>query len=59
MSSIKFTLFADLHYKKGMYIASVADIEQIISSAKANGSSFVLHAGDMCNDYEGDRKSVV
>ncbi len=50
-NKIIFSLFADLHYKKGMYIASVADIEQIFERAERDGADFVAHLGDMCNDY--------
>ena len=52
MESIKFLLFADLHYKKGMYIAGVADLEAVLDRAHTSGASLVLHAGDFCNDYQ-------
>ena len=55
---LKFTVFSDFHYKKMMYIPSVEDMEKIISSAKSCGSSFVLHAGDMCNDYKGSPELI-
>jgi len=58
MEIIKFTLFADFHYKKGMYISPVSDMSEIISSAVASGSDFVLHAGDMCNDYKGSPELI-
>ena len=51
MQRIKFTVFADLHYKKGMYPSSVADLEDIFERAKAADSDLVVHLGDMCNDY--------
>ena len=50
--SIRFALFADLHYKKGMYIAGVADLEAIFKRAKESQAELVLHAGDFCNDYQ-------
>ena len=50
-NTIKFTLFADLHYKKGMYISSVADLQEILDRAKQNNVDFVIHLGDLCNDY--------
>ena len=49
--SITFSLFADLHYKKGMYVASVEDLQKIFRRAEQDGSELVLHLGDMCNDY--------
>ena len=52
VNSIKFSVFADLHYKKSMYIASVADLEAIFERAKESEAEFVLHAGDFCNDYQ-------
>lgn len=48
---ITFSVFADLHYKKGMYVSSVADVKEIFAKAKQNGAELVLHLGDMCNDY--------
>ena len=48
---IKLALFADLHYKKGMYIASVSDMQAILDRAAESNVNFVVHAGDMCNDY--------
>ena len=51
MDKITFTVFADLHYKKGMYVASVKDLQEIFNDAESKGSELVLHLGDMCNDY--------
>lgn len=51
MKEIKFTVFADFHYKKGMYIPSVDDMNKIFDRANESGSDFVIHLGDMCNDY--------
>lgn len=50
-NKIKFSLFADMHYKKGMYISSVKDIRNILDRADCNSVDFVIHVGDMCNDY--------
>ena len=58
MNEIKFTVFADLHYKKGMYIASVDDLRSIFARADADKSEFVVHLGDMCNDYIGSPELV-
>ena len=52
--SIRFTVFADLHYKKHMYAATPsAMLDPIIERAHASGSDFIVHAGDLCNDYKG------
>ena len=48
---VRFLVFADLHYKKGMYAVRVQDLQQIMKRAKENNVDFVLHAGDFCNDY--------
>lgn len=52
-NSITFTLFADLHYKEGMYIAGVQDMQQIVNRAGESHSDLILHCGDLCNDYKG------
>lgn len=48
---ITFGVFADLHYKKGMYITSVSDLETAFSHFEKNGAELAVHLGDMCNDY--------
>lgn len=58
MESLKFTVFADLHYKKGMYAATVDDLYEVFSRAEREGSSFVVHLGDFCNDYSGSPELV-
>ncbi len=50
-NTIKFSLFADLHYKKGMYITSIEDMNEILDRAQESGADFALHVGDFCNDY--------
>ena len=32
-NALKFTVFADYHYKEGMYLSPVSDIEEIVNSA--------------------------
>ncbi len=53
MNSIKIGLFSDMHYKKGMYIATVGDLNTIMDRAHEQGVDIVLHCGDLCNDYSG------
>ena len=55
---IKFALFADLHYKEGMYLASVLDMDKILQKASKNNVDFIIHAGDFCNDYKGSPEVV-
>lgn len=51
--NIKFTIFADLHYKKRMYASTISDLKAIIDRAQRSQSELLLHAGDLCNDYKG------
>lgn len=53
VKTLDFTVLGDLHYKEGMYAASVKDLTTILNRAEANKSSFVMHMGDFCNDYKG------
>lgn len=53
-----FLVFADLHYKKGMYAVTVQHLKQIINRAYENNVDFMLHAGDFCNDYAGSAEIV-
>jgi hypothetical protein len=53
MSEIKFLLFSDFHYKQGMYISSVADMNALMDKANSNNCDFALSSGDMCNDFKG------
>jgi len=50
---LTFTLFSDLHYKDGMYPASISDLTAIMKRADDSNSSFVLSAGDFTNDAMG------
>lgn len=49
---VKFLVFSDFHYRKGMYASRVSHLESIMSRAKAEDVDFVIHAGDLCNDYK-------
>lgn len=55
---LSFLVFADLHYKKGMYAVRVQHLKQIMKRAHENNVDFVLHAGDFCNDYSGSPEIV-
>ncbi|MBQ8332212.1 MAG: metallophosphoesterase [Clostridia bacterium] len=50
---LKFLVFADLHYKKGMYASPVSSVHAILDRAAAENVDFVIHCGDFCNDYAG------
>ena len=50
---LKFLVFADLHYKKGMYAVGIQHLNAIFDRAAAENVDFVVHLGDLCNDYKG------
>ena len=41
---LKFLVFADLHYKKGMYAVKISDMEKILERANENQVNFMIHA---------------
>ena len=49
--SITFSVIADFHYSSGSYINSVADLKSVFKRAHDNNASFLLSAGDFCNNY--------
>lgn len=49
---LKFLVFSDFHYKKGMYASRVSHLEKLMHTAKSENVDFVIHAGDLCNDYK-------
>ena len=55
---LSFAVFADLHYKKGMYAVCVDDLKKIMNRAYENEVDFVIHAGDFSNDYKGSPEIV-
>ena len=55
---LKFSVFADLHYKKGMYAVKISDMEKILERANENHVDFMIHAGDLCNDYIGSPELI-
>ena len=40
--TLRFAVVADIHYKEGMYIASVADMEQILRVAVEENAQFII-----------------
>ena len=58
MDELKFVIFSDFHYKRGMYASTVDHMEQMLARANAAGASFVIHCGDFCNDYSGSPELV-
>lgn len=50
---LSFCLLSDFHYKQGMYMSSIADMQAILDRAHSADVDFVMHGGDFCNDYKG------
>ncbi len=55
---VRFLVFADLHYKKGMYAVNIQHLKKMLNRAGESGVDFVLHAGDFSNDYQGSPELV-
>lgn len=55
---LKFLVFADFHYKKGMYASTLTHLEAILKRAHDEGAEFIIHLGDFCNDYAGSPEAV-
>ena len=53
---MKFCLFSDFHYKKRMYASTIPMMGEIVDKAAKNGVDFILHCGDLCNDYSGSKE---
>ncbi len=49
---VTFTVLSDLHYNEGQYMSTIADLESIFDRANETNSSFVLSAGDFCNNFK-------
>lgn len=56
--SLKFTVFADFHYKKEMYATTVDDMNLIFERANKFGAELVLSLGDLCNDFKGSPELI-
>ena len=50
---MRFLVFADFHYKKGMYASTMEQLDIILRRAKSEHAEFIIHLGDFCNDYAG------
>lgn len=55
---MKFLVFADFHYKMGMYASTAAHLDAILKRAADEKVDFVVHLGDFCNDYAGSGNIV-
>lgn len=56
--SLTFAVFSDFHYKEGMYLSPLADMEAILKRANDNKADFIIHSGDLCNDFKGSPELV-
>lgn len=55
---VKFSVFADFHYRENVYMSSVQDINDMIDKAYKSNADFVLHMGDFCNTYSASPETV-
>ncbi len=55
---LKFCLFADFHYKKGMYSVTLDDLFEILNRAENEQVDAIFHAGDFSNDYNGSKEAI-
>ena len=55
---MRFLVFADFHYKKGMYASTLEQLHSILRRAHNEGAEFVIHLGDFSNDYAGSSEVV-
>lgn len=58
MSSVKFSLFSDLHYIKEYYSCTPKHLEAILQRAADNDVDFVMSLGDFSNDYIGSPEMI-
>ncbi len=56
--TLTFTMFSDFHYKQGMYIQRVSDLETILKRAEDSSSAFIMSGGDFCNDFAGSPELI-
>ncbi len=50
--SVKFSVFADMHYRAGNYNWTVERLGEILARAKKNDVDFVIHCGDFCHNVK-------
>ncbi|MBO5480179.1 MAG: hypothetical protein J6A63_03200 [Clostridia bacterium] len=50
---VKFSVFADFHYKENMGVSTIADIHQMMKKAVDNKADFIIQMGDFNNDAVG------
>ena len=49
--NLKFLVFADFHYRKKAWPATLKQLDTILKRAYDEQVDFVIHAGDFCGDY--------
>lgn len=57
-TALKMLIFADFHYKKGVYPMTCDHLDAILKKAHEHRVDYVIHAGDFCNDYVGSPEIV-
>lgn len=50
MNQIKFSVFADLHYREGNWNRAAERLEEILARAEREKVDFIMHCGDFCHN---------
>lgn len=50
--SVKFSVFADMHFRVGNYNWTVERMAQILDRARKNRVDFIIHCGDLCHNVK-------
>lgn len=50
MNQIKFSVFADLHYREGNWNRAAERLEEILARAEQEKVDFIMHCGDFCHN---------
>lgn len=53
MQKVKFSVFADLHYRVGDWNWATDRLEDIFQRAEKEQAEFIIHCGDFCHDIRG------
>ncbi len=58
MNKVKFSVFADLHYREGDWNWASERLEAILARAEREQVDFVMHCGDFCHDVRAARPVI-
>lgn len=52
MNRVKFSVFADLHYREGNWNQAAERLEEILARASRQKVDFIMHCGDFCHNVK-------